>query len=160
MADNQNGLADEDGDRRDWIELYNPGPDDVNLGGYFLTDDKFTLAKWRFPSIVLGANRYLLVWASEKNKTNALAPLHTNFRLSRNENSYLGLLDPMTNVVDEFDPYPAQLMDVSYGRDRVDPNLVGFYISPTPGTQNTVSGAGFAPEPVFSLESGVYTNNS
>src|SRR6185369_14185354 len=32
--------------------------------------------------------------------------------------------------------------------------------TPTPGRANSVSGANFAPEPVFSLDSGVYTNDS
>jgi hypothetical protein len=33
MAVNSNGIQDEDGDRSDWIELYNTGTESVNLGG-------------------------------------------------------------------------------------------------------------------------------
>ncbi|MCI0744134.1 MAG: lamin tail domain-containing protein [Verrucomicrobia subdivision 3 bacterium] len=160
MADNENGIEDEDGTKADWIELYNRGTEDVNLGGWFLTDTVTNLTKWRFPDVPLAVNRYLLVWASQKNKTNAAAPLHTNFRLSNNSGSYLALVDPQTNVVSEFVSYPAQQNDVSYGRDRVDPNIIGYFTTPTPGVQNSTSGTGFAPEPVFSLESGTYTNNS
>ena len=32
-------LADEDGQLSDWIEVYNPGPDTVDLDGWRLTDD-------------------------------------------------------------------------------------------------------------------------
>ena len=49
---------------------------------------------------------------------------------------------------------------MSYGRDRIDPTLVGYLSPPTPGAQNTSSGAGFSAVPVFSLASGVYTNAS
>ena len=158
MADNANGVRDEDGTRSDWIELYNPGPLDANLAGWFLTDSAGTPAKWRFPAVPLGVNNYLLVWASSKDRTNPAAPLHTSFKLNKS-GGYLGLYDSRTNVASEFTPaYPAQTSDVSYGRDRVDPGLVGFFTTPTPGAQNSTRGTGFAAEPVFSLESGVYTN--
>ncbi len=168
MADNEHGIEDEDGARSDWIEIYNPGLIDINLGGWFLTDTRTNvlpasitnLTKWRFPNINLAPNKYLLVWASQKNRTNPAAPLHTNFRLSNNSGSYLALVDPQTNVISAFDPYPAQIADNSYGRDRVDPNLLGYFATATPGAQNTISGPGYVGAPTFSLESGVYTNNS
>ena len=159
MADNANGIADEDGTRSDWIEIYNPGLLDVNLDGWFLTDDTNNLAKWRFPTVILGPNKYLLVWASSKNRANPAAPLHTNFKLAKNAGSYLALLDPQTNVASAF-TYPAQSANISYGRDRNDPNIVGYFTTPTPGTQNATNGSGFAASPAFSLESGVYTNTS
>lgn len=160
QANNENGIRDDDGDRSDWLEIYNPGPAVLNLGGWFLTDDPANLAQWRFPGINLPANRYLLVWASQKDRANPAAPLHTNFKLAKDAGGYLALVNPATNVVSEYVAYPAQPRDVSYGRDRLDPDSLGFFITPTPGAQNSTSGAGFAPEPGFSLESGIYTNNS
>ena len=160
MADNAHGIQDEDGSRSDWIELFNPGPLDANLAGWFLTDDAAKPAKWRFPAVSLGVNKYLLVWASSKDRTNPAAPLHTSFKLSKG-GQYLGLYDSRTNVASEFAPaYPAQTSDVSYGRDSVDFGLVGFFTTPTPGAQNSTRGTGFAAEPVFSLGSGVYTNTT
>jgi CotH kinase protein/Lamin Tail Domain/Immunoglobulin domain/Chitobiase/beta-hexosaminidase C-terminal domain/Bacterial TSP3 repeat len=160
LANNNNGISDEDGTRSDWIEIYNPGPADLNLDGWFLTDLSTDLTKWRLPSINLNANKYLLVWASEKNRTNPAAPLHTNFKLDAG-GEYLALVDRNTNVVSAFSPvYPSQLADVSYGRVTGNPNSVGFFTTPTPGAQNSTSGSGFASEPGFSLASGIYTNNS
>ncbi len=160
MADNTSGISDEDGTRSDWIELYNPGLVDTGLGGWFLTDDVLNPTKWRIPGINLGAGRYTLIWASEKNRINPSAPLHTNFRLSRSAGSYLALVNPATNVVSVFTgpTYPAQVANVSYGRDRVNPNLTGYFSSPTPRAANSTSGTGFTPAPVVSHESGVYTN--
>jgi CotH protein/lamin tail-like protein/Fn3 domain-containing protein/Ig-like domain-containing protein/chitobiase/beta-hexosaminidase-like protein len=158
MPDNENGIEDEDGATSDWIEIYNPGFD-ANLQGWYLTDVKGS-NMWRFPNTPLGANQYLIVWASGKGRTNNPARLHTNFELRQN-GEYLALLDPQGNVVSAFDPfYPRVETDKSYGRDRVDPSLVGFFDVPTPGRQNTSSGSNFAPEPVFSLNDGVFTNDS
>ncbi len=160
MADNDNGIRDDFGSRSDWIELLNRSGTAAELDGYFLTDDAGNLTKWRFPAVSLDAGAFLLVWASEKDQTNPLAPLHTNFKLSAS-GDYLALVDPQTNVVSEFAPtYPAQQSDISYGRDQTSPDLVGYYAAPTPGSANSSSGPGFAPEPVFSILGGLYTNSS
>src|SRR6187455_849207 len=39
LANNNTGLVDEDGQRSDWIELYNNGTTAENLAGWHLTDD-------------------------------------------------------------------------------------------------------------------------
>lgn len=162
MADNENGISDEDGTRADWLELYNPGLVDVGLSGWHLTDTETNLTKWPLPNFVLGANKYLRIWASEKDRRNPGAPLHTNFKLSKNPGGFLALVDPGANIVSSFSgaTYPVQQANVSFGRDRVDPNIIGYFIVPTPGVQNATRGTGFAPEPTLSLESGVYTNAS
>jgi hypothetical protein len=43
QAGNDNGLRDDDGQRNDWLELYNLGPLDANLDGWFLTDSPTNL---------------------------------------------------------------------------------------------------------------------
>lgn len=160
LANNANGVRDNFASRSDWIELLNRSDTAVDLGGWFLTDDPAQPTQWRFPSVTLGARAYLLVWASGMDQTNPLAPLHTNFKLAT-EGEYLALVDPHTNVVSEFAPtYPPQEPDISYGRDRTTPTLVGYFATPTPGAANSTSGMGFAPEPVFSRLGGIYTNAS
>lgn len=160
MAANANGIADEDGTRADWIEIYNPGPLDLNLEGWCLSDEATNLTKWRFPALTLVANKYLLVWASGKDRANPATPLHTNFRLEK-DGEFLALSDPAGNSVSAFAPaFPPQRTDTSYGRDRGDLSILGYYLTPTPGAPNALGGPGFAPDPVSSLESGVYTNNT
>src|SRR6266516_202402 len=125
-----NSIRDEDGDASDWIELLNVGPLAVDLGGWFLTDEIANLTKWRFPSVSILPSDFLLVWASGKNRTNAATPLHTNFQLDKG-GAYLALVDPNRTVVSDFFPaFPPQLTDVSYGRDRTDPTLVGYFVVP------------------------------
>ncbi|MCL4179404.1 MAG: lamin tail domain-containing protein [Verrucomicrobia bacterium] len=160
LAVNASGIRDEDGTRSDWIELRNLGPVAANLEGWFLTDDPADPTQWRFPEVHLGVGDYLRVWASGKDRRDGSTPLHTSFQLS-SAGEYLALLNAQTNVVSEFAPaYPPQQPDISYGRDRIDPTLAGYFLEPTPGAPNATSGPGFAEPPAFSLESGVYGNAS
>jgi len=160
MADNTAGIKDEDGSRQDWIEIFNPGLIEQNVAGWFLTDDPTNLTKWTFPAVVLQPNSYTIVWASSKDRRDPARPLHTNFKLTSNAGGYLALSDPTTNIVSEFTNYPAQQSNVSYGRDRLDSSIVGFFTVPTPGAQNKTEGAGFMSPPIFSFDSGIYTNDS
>lgn len=137
LAANESGLADEDGDFPDWIELLNPGPGPVSLAGFFLTDDPADLRKWRVPDTVLDPGRFLVVFASEKDRRNPAAPLHTNFRLSA-DGEYLALVAPDgVTVVSACAPaYPPQFENQSYGLTQVTPPVWSFFSAATPGTTN------------------------
>lgn len=157
MAENDDTLNDEDGDSSDWLELHNPTPSTVNLHGWYLTDTTNNLTRWRFPNVALTPQAHLLVFASGKNRTDPASPLHTNFRLPRS-GGYLGLVDPAGRLVSEFSPaYPPQQEDVSYGRDRLAPEVTGYFLVPTPRAPNATSGAGFAGEVMFSRRGGPFT---
>lgn len=119
VASNDSGLEDEDGDRSDWIELYNDSNADVNLAGWRLTDDSTNLSKWVFPNTILPANGYLVIFASSKDRRTVGAELHTNFKLIKT-GEYLALVNPSNAVEHSFAPaYPAQVTDVSYGIEQV-----------------------------------------
>ncbi len=68
MAANATGLRDENGDHEGWIEIYNPGPNAVNLLGWALTNSQSDPAQWVFPSKTLSANGYLVLHASGKDR--------------------------------------------------------------------------------------------
>lgn len=61
-------LYDEDGERNDWIELYNTGDDAVNLKGWSLSDKKSQPDLWTFGDVQIEANDFLLVHASGKDR--------------------------------------------------------------------------------------------
>ncbi|MFW6153853.1 MAG: lamin tail domain-containing protein [Planctomycetota bacterium] len=118
MASNAEYSVDEDGDSSDWIELWNDADDAVDLTGWYLTDDPDNLLKWAFPTQMLDANGYLLVFASDKDRAVAGEELHTNFKLSA-DGEYLALAHEdgeLVSVVHEFAPeFPPQVSDISYG---------------------------------------------
>jgi hypothetical protein len=154
LASNDRGIRDDDGDRSDWIELHNGGSNTVSLAGWSLADSGDT---WRFPGVSLAANERMLVWASGKNRTNAAAPLHTNFRLSA-DGERLALMSPSGEIVYQYAaPVPAQRPDVSYGHVEGAPTRQGFFATPTPRAPNSTRGDGFAPDVIFSASSGTYS---
>lgn len=115
QASNNDTIRDEDDSTQDWIEVYNPDAVAVNLAGMSLTDDPALLQKWVFPTVTLAPRARLLVWASVKNRVNPAAPLHTNFDLAA-AGEYLALVAADgTTKLSEFNPYPAQPGDRSYG---------------------------------------------
>ena len=69
LAENRQGLKDDDGDYPGWIELCNGSSDAVNLAGWFLTDTATNLTKWCFPRVWLLPGNYLIVFASAKART-------------------------------------------------------------------------------------------
>ena len=152
MASNSSVLADQDGEYSDWIEIYNSSNNNVNLSGWSLTDDKSNITKWIFPSVIINSNGYIIIFASGKNLTDPLSELHTNFKLAA-EGEYLALSDPEENIVSEFDPYPEQQTDISYG--FIDGNYFQF-TTPTPGEENQTNNAVILPAPLFSYEGGFY----
>ncbi|HYG24226.1 MAG TPA: CotH kinase family protein [Verrucomicrobiae bacterium] len=155
-GDLADSLQDELGNAPDWIEIHNASDVVANLTGWFLTDDAQRLSRWKFPPVLIPANGYLVVFASDRN-TNVSGRLHTNFKLSAG-GGYLALANSATNVISEFSAYPQQQADVSYGRDRLNPDLIGYFTNPTPGSPNAAQGAGFCPPVEFSHSSGTFVN--
>src|SRR5437867_4663546 len=68
MSSNRHTLLDENGDSTDWIELYNAGAAPVSVAGYGLSDDAASPFKWTFRDAAIGPGRFLLVFASGKDR--------------------------------------------------------------------------------------------
>ncbi|RLD09565.1 MAG: hypothetical protein DRI44_08265, partial [Chlamydiae bacterium] len=128
LAKNESGIQAEDGERYDWIELYNDSDSAVNLQNWYLTDNSNDLFKWAFPKMTFNAREFLLIFASGLDKTNDPAFLHTNFKLSA-DGEYLGLIySDETNIIDQIAPsFPPLQADESYGipMERTDTLLLG-----------------------------------
>ncbi len=158
LSSNTSSVQDEDGSREDWIELYNKGLTSVNLLGYGLSDDGTLLFKWTFPNVSIAPGQYLLIWASDKNRSVAGNPLHTNFKISSGGET-LYLTNTSLVTIDSVPPANLQA-DISYGRY---PNGTGPFVyfgTPTPNAVNSTSGyAGNLSPPVFSQNSGFYTTS-
>jgi len=138
MADNENVLIDStDNNFDDWIELYNASPADINLSGYYLSDDPSFPTQWPFPDVSIAPGEFLLIWAD--NDSGAYG-LHTNFRLNR-DGEFLGLysVSGAATIAKDTLTFGSQKTDVSYGRfPDGSPNWQTFTI-PTPGKPNRSS---------------------
>ena len=160
-------------DFSDWIELYNDEDVDVDIGGYFLTDNLGNPTRWRIPDgTIINAKSFLRFWADGYDNIPGRTLrrpywpydyfttkyYHLNFGLSRSGEE-IGLFNADSVLVDSVS-YGLQLWDVSMGR-KPDGSANWFYFGePTPvasnsteGTLNTV----YTDDPVISLESGFFT---
>jgi hypothetical protein len=158
VAGNLTGLLDEDGERQDWIEIYNRGPNGVNLLGWSLSDNPDVPGLWTFPSRTLNPGQYLVVFASGKDRRapTGANKFHTNFRLDL-FGEYLALFNAESPrvAVSEFTRYPEQRNDYSYGLQSS--NEWRYYQTPTPEAANGSSSiVGIAPEPHFSVGRGFF----
>lgn len=104
--------SDQDGEYDDWIELYNPSDEDQYISGYYLTDSKKELTKWKFPEgTVIAKKGYLLVWADGDTTQ---VGLHTNYKLSADGENVV-LLTPEKQVINLVE-YPITLVEQSWAR--------------------------------------------
>lgn len=136
MAENLSCLQDADGDFSDWLELTNSGDTNVNLGGYFLSDESGKPLKWALPQIDLPAGGRLVVFASGKDHADADQP-HTNFSLNRRK-GILMLCNAGGQVLSSVS-YAALEGNVSYALDETS----GLWVETehaTPGYSNDDAG--------------------
>ncbi|MDY7077665.1 MAG: CotH kinase family protein, partial [Chloroflexota bacterium] len=104
VVDNETTLGDtgEPGQFPDWIELYNPGPDSIDLGGRYLTDDPNAPTKFRIADeITIPAGGFLVFYADDSSEE---GPYHANFKLSKDGES-VGLFDSDTTGNHPIDVY-------------------------------------------------------
>ncbi len=134
MAVNHRAYFDGDGNATDWIEILNPGPGTVELEGWSLTDEPDLPGKWVFPAVTLAEGEFLVVRASGLDRRTAGQELHTNFSLS-GDGEYLAMFSPASVVSSQWQPYPRQFGDISYGT-AAGGSAAGYFTVPTPGQTN------------------------
>lgn len=138
----------------DWIELHNTSNSQVDLTGYYLTDNFDDLKKWPIPNgAKIAANGFLVIFADENNAkpgqrfTRDFYPwniqfttknYHTNFGLSA-DGEEIALCKSSGSAISIIDSviFSNQLNDISFGRNPSDENKWYQYDQPTPGAANT-----------------------
>ena len=154
MAANMSTIVDPDyGALPDWIEIFNPGEEAVDLSGYTLTDDIRDPVKWPIPAgTTVAAGEYFLFWADGRDEGQ-----HSSFRLDR-DGEEIVLYDPDGALVDMV-RFGDQVEDVSYGRVVDGAADWAYFQQPTPGRKNdglSFPTAAQAPAPEFLSAGGRY----
>lgn len=112
MPKNTSTAADQNGEYDDWIELFNLTSATIDLSGYYLSDTKKDVTKWKFPEKTsIASNGYLIIWADNDTLE---AGLHATFKLSASGEEAI-LSNPQKTVIDKVS-FPAQTLELTYSR--------------------------------------------
>jgi hypothetical protein len=113
-----------------WVELYNSGSSQVNVSGYYLSDDLSQKGKWKIPyPATIAAKGFLLLWVD-----GMASGRHASFKLDADGGSVVLSTVNLTEV--DMVTYPEQYTNVSYGRKTDgDPNW-SYSVAPTPAIKN------------------------
>ena len=137
MASNDVSFPGPQGDFPDWIEIYNPGAEAVNLAGYYMADDLGdTAAMYQIPatypdSVTVEAGGFIVFYA---NKEEASSVLNLDFKLSGG-GEQIGLWNADQIFMDSL-TYGEQITDTSYGRYQDGTDNWYFMADITPGASN------------------------
>jgi len=159
MASNQDAYEDEYGEDADWIELLNLEQYDVNISGYYFTDNLGEPFKWQIPdgfpeSTTIPAGGYLVLFAD---RDTLQGPLHLDFKLGA-EGEEIGLSAIFNNVFHWIDTviFGPQITNLSYGRHPDGASGWVLMTHYTPGTPNLPTSVPIFTGPEFRVE--IYPN--
>ncbi len=119
MASNDSAYSDEFGEYDDWIEIYNPGSEAVDIGGMYITDDLEALTTWQIPdrtpdSTTIQPGGFLILWADKQSEQGIL---HVEIKLS-GKGEQIGLTAPNgTTVIDSLTYDAGTAGAIGYGLD-------------------------------------------
>lgn len=130
MANNTSTKIVDNMDYYDYIELYNGNSFDIDLGGYYLSDNEYETNLWKFPSIKIKSHEYLVILASGRDKCNQIE-CHTNFKLS-SSGEVVTLSDKTGTILSKI-TYQGSKNDTSYGYNG---RRYVYYEKGTPGAKN------------------------
>lgn len=159
---NLNQFPDNFDKHEDWIELYNRDSVAVNIGGYYLSDNKNKPTKWQIPAgVTIPAKGFRVFWASGRD-TAMLLGYHTNFKLTQTKNDpeRILLANPGGIVIDQVNINKTKLRQ-SRGRITDGGAQWGILTQPLPGGSNNSSPhfSGFANRPDFDKPAGFYLDS-
>ena len=152
---NNTEFEDEFAEKSDWIELLNGSATSEDLTGWYLTDSKANLTKWRIPGLTLSPYNYQVVFASGRDRPlSATSFLHAGFTLAKS-GGYLALVRPDGRTIASAYEYGPQDRNVAYGEQGV-ARKRGYMYPASPGQVNTQepAAASLSPEPEFSHPGG------
>ena len=157
LASNLSYASDEYGEYDDIIEIFNPTQIEIDLSGYFLSDDINNLTKWAFPShedfFILPPDGYLKLWADNEPEQGIN---HLSFSLNSNGESVILTDSNGVTIIDQIN-FDDQIFNVSFGRDIQNNDSWVYFINPSFGSPNDAQGYdGILNPPSISMNTGYY----
>ena len=118
-----------------WIEVYNPGATDINLGGMFLSIDASNPYQWQMPSNMgsVPAKGFKVIWLGSNEIKSNQAP----FKLDCDGGTII-LSDKNGEVITKQN-FPEAMSRTAYARKTDGGDEWGWTATPTPEATNTTA---------------------
>jgi len=156
MSDTTAVFPDASGAFWDWIEVFNPRDQALDLEGFALSDDPLRPGRWRFPQRWIQPGQRMVVDASGLDRVGPGDELHTDFRIDA-AGETVTLTDPEGRRVDQV-AVPRLGPNESLGRPPAPEAGEWVVYSKSQATPGTAHGAVAVgpplPAPEFSVDSG------
>jgi hypothetical protein len=160
MVSNTRTLAGPDG-FPGWVEIYNAGPNTINLSGYYFSDNPAQPTKYRFLTAGAALNvhpgKHFLVWLGRQ-KQGCFNCVPLELPLS---GGAIYLIHPDSVTVIDAVQYGQQYRDISMGRTIDGGAAFGYFQNATPkrpNQQSVAAGEVLSP-PIIETPGGFYNQN-
>lgn len=143
-----------------WVEIYNPGPNDISLQDYRIgKKNKFSKA-YSLPNYTIPAGGYHVILCDKEDLVSysttypdVVREIHTDFRISTDEEGGLYLFNPKGQLVDSVHIPIMLAMNVGYGRLTDGADSIGYELQVTRGGANGGGHGKVLPAPNFNSAS-------
>ena len=143
-----------------WVEIYNPGPNDISLQDYRIgKKNKFSKA-YSLPNYIIPAGGYHVILCDKEDLVSystvypdVVREIHTDFRISTDEDGGLYLFNPSGELVDSVHIPKMIAMNIGYGRLTDGADSIGYELQVTRGSANGGGHGKILPDPSLSLDS-------
>ena len=143
-----------------WVEIYNPGPNDISLQDYRIgKKNKFSKA-YSLPNYTIPAGGYHVILCDKEDLVSystvypdVVREIHTDFRISTDEEGGLYLFNPKGQLVDSVHIPIMLAMNVGYGRLTDGADSIGYELQVTRGSANGGGHGKVLPAPNFGSSS-------
>ena len=150
-----------------WVEIYNPGPNDISLKDYRIgKKNKFSKA-YTLPDYTIPAGGYHVILCDKEDMVcyssvypDVVREIHTDFRISTDEEGGLYLFNPDGALVDSMHIPVMIAMNIGYGRLTDGADSIGYELQVTKGSANTGGHGRVLPNPSLSMDSWASKDNS
>lgn len=123
-----------------WVELYNPSNRIVSLEGYMIGKKKKKSKCYELPKVTIKPKSHLVIYCDKEDtvvvQNSKIAEVHTDFKLTTDEESDVFLFDREMNLVDSVHLPPVFLPGVGIGRLADGSDSIGLEMKPTLGKAN------------------------
>jgi hypothetical protein len=160
-ASNLRTFPDNYGKYEDWIELYNPGNQTLDIGGWYLSDKESKPKKWKIPAgTILQPKGFIIFWTSGRDESKD-GHFHTNFKFTQTDGDEFVVLANKSGTVTE--KYPLTLTRLTHSVSKKNDGDTQFMIctEPTPGysNDNAPKYKAYTPKPLINGTAGFYKDS-